>query len=389
MRQGELSWRDRGRLWMRLTIRFLLVLLFVLGMRYLAPTLLGLFMPFVLALIVSWFLNPLVKSLQRRLGLPRGILSILLILLAFAAIGGILFGLGSSLASEIRSLVENWEEIWVSLQGGVLTLGEELDKLLAYIPHEVETFINENLDKLYSWLSQWVNWAIVEAGNRAKNVAFSLPSFVVSLIVFIMATYFITADYPRLRMGVTDRLSKGVREFFSHIKRTALGAFGGYVRAELIISMCVFVILLVGFLIIGQGYAVLLALVLSVLDFIPLIGSGTIMLPWAVVDLLSGNVGHGLGLAIVWSVVCLFRRVAEPKVVGSQTGLSPVLSLVSMYIGMKLAGVLGMILGPILCMVAINICRTGIFDGLCADLKLAAKDVAALLHVPPPSGGEG
>lgn len=384
MQQGELSWRDRGRLWMRLTIRFLLVLLVLLCARYLGPPLLGLFMPFILALVVSWLLNPMVKSLQKRLGLSRGILSLLLILLGFAAIGGILFGLGSSLVSEIQSLVENWESIWASLQSGLLILGDELDKLLAYMPYELENFINENLDNLYAWLSEWINVIIVEAGNRAKDVAFRLPPFVVALVVFIMGTYFITADYPRFRLKVTDRLSGEVKDFLSHVKSTALGAFGGYVRAEIIISIGVFLILLVGFLIVGQGYGVLLALVLAVLDFIPIIGSGTIMVPWAIIDLLTDKWSHGIGLLIVWGIICIFRRVAEPKAVGSQTGLSPVLSLVSMYVGMKLAGVLGMIFGPVLCMVVINICRTGIFDSLCGDLKLAVRDTAAILHTAPP-----
>ena len=377
---------------MRLGIRMILVLLIVLALRYLVPPLLGLLMPFALALVVAWVLNPLVKSLQKRLGLSRGVLSLLLILLAFAVAGGILFGLGHSLVSEISSLIDNWEGIWESLQGGILTIGEELDKFLAYLPDEVETFVNESLDGLNAWLSVWVNDAMVGMGTRAKDFAFSLPSFVVALIVFIMATYFITADYPHLRFLVTDKMPGEVRDFFSRVKHTALGAFAGYVRAEVIISIGVFAILLAGFLLIRQPYSVLLAVLLAVLDFIPIIGSGTVMVPWAVIDVLTGNWVHAVGLMVVWVIVCVFRRVAEPKAVGSQTGLSPILSLVSMYVGMRLAGVLGMILGPVLCLVLINVCRTGIFDGLLGDLRLAVRDTAAILNGHParrpPAPGE-
>ncbi len=130
-------------------------------------------------------------------------------------------------------------------------------------------------------------------------------------------------------------------------------------------------------------------------DFIPIIGSGTVMVPWAVIDVLTGNWVHAVGLMVVWGIVCVFRRVAEPKAVGSQTGLSPILSLVSMYVGMRLAGVLGMILGPVLCLVLINVCRTGIFDGLLGDLRLAVRDTAAILNghparrPPAPGGGTG
>ena len=112
----------------------------------------------------------------------------------------------------------------------------------------------------------------------------------------------------------------------------------------------------------------LLALGLAILDFIPIIGSGTVMVPWAVVALFTRDFSTAVYLMVIWGVVAMFRRVAEPRFVGDQTGLSPILSLISMYVGMKLAGVLGMILGPILCLVALNICRTGLFDGLAADL---------------------
>lgn len=380
MERGELTWRERGRLWVRLGVRLLLAVGIVLILRYLVPPLLSLLMPFVLALVTAWLLNPVVKGLQRRLGLSRGVLSLFLILLAFAAAGGILFGLGYSLFSEVSALLNNWEGSWNTLQTGVDAAGAWLDKLLAYLPGEVETFVNGNLDQLWSAFSGWVSSVVPMVGTWAGNFAMGVPSFVVALIVFIMAAYFITADYPHYRFLMTDRLPPEVRTFVSHVKHTALGAFAGYVRAEIIISAGVFAILLVGFLLIGQPYAVLLALLLAVLDFIPIIGSGTVMVPWAFIDLLTGNWVHAVGLMVVWGIICVFRRVAEPKAVGSQTGLSPILSLISMYVGMRVGGVLGMILGPIVCLVAINVARTGIFDGLTADLALAARDTAALLR---------
>lgn len=383
MQQGELSWRDRGRLWMRLGIRLALAALLILFFRYLIPPLLRLFMPFVLALVVAWLLNPLIKGLQKRLGLSRGVISLLLILLGFAAVGGVLFGLGYSLFSEVSSLLDNWQGIWQSLQDGITAVGDALEKLLAYLPSEMEHFVNENMDRLTTALNNWVSAVMPAIGARAGNFAMSIPAFVVALIVFIMGAYFITADYPHYRFLVTDRMPSGVRDFFSHVKHTALGAFAGYVRAEVIISIGVFAILLVGFLLIRQPYAVLLALLLAVLDFIPIIGSGTVMVPWAILDLMTGNWFHAVGLMVVWGIICVFRRVAEPKAVGSQTGLSPILSLVSMYVGMQLAGVLGMILGPVLFLVVLNVCRTGIFDGLAADLSLAVRDTAAILRDHP------
>ena len=141
-------------------------------------------------------------------------------------------------------------------------------------------------------------------------------------------------------------------------------------------------ILLLGFLVTRQEYAFLLALGLAVLDFIPLLGSGTVMVPWAVIAFLTRDYPTAISVMVIWSVIALFRRVAEPKIVGDQTGLSPILSLVSIYGGMKLGGVVGMILGPILTLMVLNLSGLGMFRGVRLDLADAAADIASLLRRP-------
>ena len=111
------------------------------------------------------------------------------------------------------------------------------------------------------------------------------------------------------------------------------------------LSVGVFFILLVGFILTRQSYGLLLALGLAVLDFIPIVGAGTVMVPWAVIALFTRDYVTAVNLMLIWGVIALFRRVMEPKFVGNQTGLSPILSLFSIYVGMKIAGVLGMIWG--------------------------------------------
>lgn len=209
--QTELSWRERGRLWLRLGIRFLLIAAVVLGLRYLAPPLLSLFMPFVLALLLAWLLNPLVRTLQKALGLSRGILSLLLILLVFGGVGGVLAAFGYSVFAEIRSLVTNWQDIWAGVQAAIEATGGFLDSLLAHLPQEVEQTVNSALDSLTQWLQTALPNFFTNAAERAGNFAMSIPSFVVALVVFIMGTYFITADYPHLRFLVTDHLSPAFR----------------------------------------------------------------------------------------------------------------------------------------------------------------------------------
>jgi predicted PurR-regulated permease PerM len=156
-------------------------------------------------------------------------------------------------------------------------------------------------------------------------------------------------------------------------------AFGGYIRSQLILTLGVFIILALGFAITGQSYGLVLAVVFAVMDFIPIIGSGTVMVPWMVIDVITGQYGHAIGFAVVWGLIAVFRRVAEPKVLGDQTGLSPILSLVGIYVGMRLAGVAGMIFGPLIILVCINLGKLGIFRPTANDLRMAGSDIRAIL----------
>ena len=383
MENGELSRRERGRLWLRLGVRLALAALVVGVLALAGPPLLSLFMPFVLAFLLSWMLNPLIKWIQRHVGISRKILSFLLILVIFAGVGGLLAAFVYNIVAEIISLANNWQGILASAKSAMDAMGAFFSDFLKLLPPEVGQWVGSLSTRFLEWLQAALPAMLSAAAAGATNVAMGVPSFAVALVVFIMGSYFISADYPRLRFMAAGRLSDSLRGFLGRVKEAAVAAFGGYVKAQLILAVGVFLILLVGFALIGQPYGLLLAFLLAVLDFIPIVGAGTAMVPWAVVDLFTGNVRHAVELMVIWGVIALFRRVGEPKVVGDQTGLSPILSLVSIYVGMRLGGVWGMILGPVICMVAFNICGSGVLDNTADDLRLAAGDIAAFMKNRP------
>jgi sporulation integral membrane protein YtvI len=221
---------------------------------------------------------------------------------------------------------------------------------------------------------------LTQAAERAAGAVMALPSFAVATLVFLLATYFLLTRLPHLRVSLADSLPQGVRVFLSMLKKAAGTGLGGYLKAQLLLSVAVFFLLLGGFLLIRQPYALLLAAALALLDFLPLLGAGAALAPWGVVELLSGQVRRGVGILAVWGLVALFRRLAEPKVLGDQTGLSPMLSLASVYVGMKLGGVAGMLLGPILTLVVRDLCQSGVLDGALADLRRARKDLKSLFR---------
>ena len=380
MKHDLLTWQERGRLWLRIGIRLIGIVIAVLLIVYAVPPLLSLFLPFVLGLIVAWLLNPIVRWIQRKLSISRKVISLVVIILIFCIIGSALFGLVWAAVSEVRSLVENWGSVTDAILGILGNVNQWLHGLERFLPQGVTLDVDGLFGALAGWLQGLdVSGWLTRVAGKAPDVVSAVTGFAIAAVVFIMASYFITGDYPRLRFFVTDRMPAHTREFCGKVKNIFMEAFGGYIRSQLILTLGVFIILALGFAITGQSYGLVLAVVLAVMDFIPIIGSGTVMVPWMVIDVITGQYGHAIGFAVIWGLIAVFRRVAEPKVLGDQTGLSPILSLVGIYAGMRLAGVAGMIFGPLLILVCINLGKLGIFRPTANDLRMAGSDIRAIL----------
>lgn len=385
MEYTQLNWHERGQLWLRLGLRGILVLGAVALVVWVGLPLASLLSPFLFSLVLAWLLNPAVRWLQRKSNGSRKVISMILIVLVFAVIGGVLFGLGWVAVDQIRSLFDNRQSVLDELLNGLLGVVNSFQRWLAglngVVPDEVITSSEDLINTVAGWVQEldFSGWFAQMAG-QAPSMVTNVSGFAVALVVFMMASYFITGDYPRLRFELTDRVPMVARDFCRSVKDIFMSAFGGYVKSQLILSAGVFIILTIGFLLMRQPYGLLLAFGLAVLDFIPIIGAGTVMVPWAVIDMVLAQYGEAAALMAVWGVIVLFRRFAEPKILGDQTGLSPILSLVGIYVGMKMGGVLGMVVGPLLLLVCINLTKLGIFQPVLDDLALAAGDINAILR---------
>ncbi len=385
MEYTQLNWHERGQLWLRLGLRGVLTLGAVAMVVWVGLPLASLLSPFLFSLVLAWLLNPAVRWLQRKTNGSRKVISMILVVLVFAVIGGILFGLGWVAVDQVRSLFDNRQSLLDELLDGLLVVVNSFQRWLAglngVVPDELITSSEDLINTVVGWVQEldFSGWFAQMAG-QAPSMVTNVSGFAVALVVFMMASYFITGDYPRLRYELTDRVPMVARDFCRSVKNIFMSAFGGYVKSQLILSAGVFMILTVGFLLMKQPYGLLLAFGLAVLDFIPIIGAGTVMVPWAVIDMVLAQYGEAAALMAVWGVIVLFRRFAEPKVLGDQTGLSPILSLVGIYIGMKMGGVLGMVVGPLLLLVCINLAKLGIFRPVLDDLALAAGDINAVLR---------
>lgn len=383
MEQQQLSWRQRGKLWIRLGIRLILAVTLVLLVWRVGLPILSLLAPFVAALVTAAVLHPLVRWFRQFLGWPRPLSTLVILLLIVGLLGAGIGYLGYMAGAELVALTQNWDEMGVYLQTTLNQLEDIFAQLWMRVPGQLrestQSLVDGALISLQTAGSGLLSLLMTYTTEKAKGV----PGFGLALIIYVMAAYLMTVDYPELRSQVAQHTHVRMLRFFKQVRDVALAAFGGYLKAELLLSVGVFFILLVGFLLIGQPYSLLLALGLAILDFIPILGSGTVMVPWAVIALFTQNYSRAIQLMLIWGVIALFRRVGEPKFVGDQTGLSPILSLVSIYVGMRLGGVLGMILGPTVALVILNLGKLGLFDGLRQDISAATEDIMAILQERP------
>lgn len=377
MELQELSWRARGRLWLRLLIRVALAFAVLALFINIGVPVLSYCMPFVLGWIFAWLLEPLVRFLIKHTILSRKSVSILLILVICGILGAAIGWFVYKIFVEVSALSDNWTMIWNEISTASTQLYNLSSDFITYLPPEIQKVAFGLSDQLMAWLQELGTTSLLP---KTTSFAIKLPSLFLSLLFFLMSLFFMMADYPRIGAVVTDWMPVNLKAFLRFLEKTFTSAFSGYIRAELLLSVVVFFILVAGFALMHLPYALLLAFILAVLDFIPIIGAGTVIIPWAVVCLILGDWSRGISFLTIWGVIALFRRVAEPRFLGSQTGLHPVLSLLSIYVGMKAFGVLGMILAPTLLLVVISVFASGVFDAFTADVAMAFQDIRAFLQ---------
>ena len=376
------------KLVLRISLRLALIVAVLLCLGLIVPPLLDLFLPFLLAFVAATLLAPLVQKFAKRVG-GWNFWSMLFVVLMLLAVTGVLVYAGYYLVSQVTDLIRSWTTIREGITDMLNQVSQFLSNNVHFTSTDTEEYILGLLQDGLSWLtgkiSTWAPTVVVGVGNLASGIV----SFLISLLFFIVAAYFMTADYPGLRKRLIAWVPDIIRPHMRHVKEAAGSAMFGYLRAQLILSGVVLVIVFVALLIVRQPYSLLIAIATGIIDIMPFFGSGAILVPWGVICLLVGNLKKAVFLLILAFALFLFRKLAEPKVVGNQTGLSPLLSLISIYVGMKIGGVAGMILCPIACMVVIGLYGMGFFTPTIQDFKMLFGRILEAARLPGEAGDSG
>ena len=318
-------------------------------------------LPFLLALGLAWLMEPAVKMLMSRFRLRRGLAAALttvgLALLLCGALVLVLWRLGYELALLLGRLPV--------LLSGLPALGDQVGnwayRFIVALPVQLQDFAKDALD---SFIRQGISLPAklydILAGIAAGAAA-AVPDVMLFLFTTALAAYFTSAARPQVLVFLSRQMPAPWRDRLGKAVPVLKTALGGWLRAQGLLMLVTFGELTVGFLILQVDLALLLAALVALVDALPVFGTGTVLLPWALFSLLSGNWKLAIGLAALYGLVSAVRSLLEPRLVGQKAGLPPLAALFAMYVGFRALGVWGMILSPLAAIFLKQLHDSGVF----------------------------
>ena len=358
----------------RLALRLLLGVLILLFLLFVVPLIWDTLSPFLIALPVAAALQPLIGFFERRLHLPRGFAVAFWVLLCSAVALLVVYWFVSFAVGQIANAATNAPSI---VNGAIGALREASDRLLGAVESmsvSVSGTIRDSLNSAFKWLGEQATLLAGASLNALVGVASSLPYALIYANFLILGVYFITGSYPALRARVfPPRPQEEEEGSLSMLRRSAVKGALGYVRVQLLWFVLLLVLSTVFFQVMGFPYAALIGLLAALLEMIPQFGCGVLYIPWALVSFLIGDARSGWAVVAFYVAYSLLRRLLDPKLLGDNLGMSPLLSLVGMFVGMRLGGVIGLILGPIAMVVLVSAVRAKFFDGLATDCRMVLR----------------
>ena len=314
-----------------------------LFVRFLLPVLL----PFLIGLGLALLAQRPISLCISRLHLPRWLASFSCVLFLFALLGTGTFFLGRILLRELTGFLRELPALLSSLSAPFAALKLRLYALAARLPDGLGTGLRSGLDHMFQSGGAVGVRAYEWLFTHASNVLSQLPGVILFAVAAILSSFMLAAELPQLRGAWDRRLPQPYRSRCSAALQHIRAAFGGWLLAQLKLMGVTFLILTTGFLLLCTDYPLLFALLTTLIDALPVFGTGTVLIPWALLEFLHGNTRCGVGFLILYAAAALTRQALEPRLVGHQIGLPPVVTLLALYAGYRLVGVLGMILFPI------------------------------------------
>lgn len=359
----------------RILVNFLVTIAAVVLCVLFLGDILRFFLPFVIGFVISLIANPMVRFLEKKVKVKRKYGSAIIIVLVLAAVVAVLYAVIYFLGKELVDLIADLPDLLVEAQAVLNEISEKLYVFYDKLPEGIQSGIGSIGQSLESWLDKAVSEFKMPDISVAGDYVGGFIEGILIGIITILAAYFFIADRDKLVAGIKKIVPASFQGYYKMVMSNIKSAIGGYFKAQFKIMLIIIVILFIGFEALGVNYSFLLALLTAFLDLLPVFGTGTIIGPWVVVDIITGKYVEAIVLTILYLVCQFTKQLLQPKMVGDSIGLNPLLTLFFMFVGYRFGGILGMIIGIPVGMILVNFYRVGIFDRLIRGFKILANSI--------------
>lgn len=308
----------------------------------------GMLTPFVLGFLIAYMLKRPIRALSKGMKGKQKLAAILVVAAFYIIIGGLLTLLGVKIVSGVQSFFQMVPSLYKEYVEVLLTDSfSEIERQVMGMDPALFAWISQLETQMMQYLGKLVSSISIGTMNAVSEFAAFVPSFFIKMVLMIISTFFIAMDYDKLTGFCLNQLSSRGKMIFLQVKEYLIGTLFVCIRSYLLIMSITCFELFIGFTIIRLEHAFMIAAMIAIFDILPVLGTGGIMIPWMILAAISGRYSLAIGLLCVYLFVTVMRNILEPKIVGGQLGLHPVVTLSSMFLGVQLFGAVGLFGFPI------------------------------------------
>ena len=345
----------------RFSGRNLLILLGVflatwLGLKYLLPVLL----PFLVGALIALAAEPVVGFGEKKLRFPRGLATGLGVTATMVLMLSVLSLLGAVAVKELGNLAGAVPDLEQTARQGIVVVQDWLIYLADQAPDGVRPMLTRTVLQLFDGGTAVLEQVTSRLPKMVTSALGWVPDGFLGIGTGVLAGFMISARLPKIKQGIREKLPPSWHTRYLPALKRMRHALGGWLKAQAKLAAVTYAIVTVGFLLLRIPYAPLWAGLVALVDAVPLLGTGTVLLPWALVRYLQGSHLQAVGLLGIYGAAFLTRTVLEPRLVGRHLGLDPLMTLLTLYLGYRFWGFLGMILAPILATAAKSVADSGV-----------------------------
>lgn len=321
---------------------------------------LGWFMPFVIGFGIAFILKPLINFISSKFKINRKLVAGITVLIFYATVGALFALLIVKLFVALKSVFISLPDIYLAnIEPAVYDLLDGIEVLIAKLDPALVQGINDITSSLAESLGSIITNISSGVVKFVSSTVSSVPTFFIIVIFSIISSFFCAMDYTSITSFITRQFPDKISSIILDVKDYIVGTLFKLIKAYAIIITITFIELSIGLSILKVENAITIAALIALVDILPVLGTGGVVIPWVIIEAVKGNFGLAIGLAILYVTITVIRNILEPKIVGQQVGLHPLVMLVCMFMGAKIFGFLGLFILPIIVIILKNLNDSG------------------------------